>query len=201
MKLKSKQGFSLTELMVAIAIIGILTAVAVPSYLRFANRAKQTSAQSELTGIYTAEKAFFTQYKVYHPHLTYVGYQPDGVPTRASVNSASTDGICPADNLTLWPLRFYTVGFNNSTNVPASVPGLAAAPNCGNNNFQYPETHTAQLQGATATSTIVLSSASIVDPTFINFTAEARGVIADDGREDVWTIDQNRKLLNTEVGI
>jgi prepilin-type N-terminal cleavage/methylation domain-containing protein len=52
-KLKSNAGFSLVELMVVIAIIGILTTIAVPSLSRFQESARKVQAKTELSSMYT----------------------------------------------------------------------------------------------------------------------------------------------------
>ena len=57
-KLKNKKGFTLIELLIVIAIIGILAAIAIPTYLSYVNRAKDTEAQTNLGAIFTDETAF-----------------------------------------------------------------------------------------------------------------------------------------------
>ena len=54
-KLRSKKGFTLIELMIVVAIIGILAAIAIPNFLRFQAKSKQSEAKGNLGGIYTAE--------------------------------------------------------------------------------------------------------------------------------------------------
>src|SRR5438045_2363834 len=73
-----KSGFSLVELMIVVAIIGILATIAVPNFTKFQAKAKQTNAKTELAGIYTAEKSFYSEYSSYNANLNHIGYIPDG---------------------------------------------------------------------------------------------------------------------------
>lgn len=57
-RLKNKRGFTLIELLIVIAIIGILSAIAIPTYLSYVNRAKDSEASTNLGAIFTDETAF-----------------------------------------------------------------------------------------------------------------------------------------------
>ena len=48
MSFRRKKGFTLIELVVAVAIIGILTAIAFPSYRNYVIRSSRSAAQTEL---------------------------------------------------------------------------------------------------------------------------------------------------------
>jgi type IV pilus assembly protein PilA len=58
---KGKKGFTLIELMIVVAIIGILAAIAIPNFLRFQAKSKQSEAKTNLGGIFTAETAYFAE--------------------------------------------------------------------------------------------------------------------------------------------
>jgi type IV pilus assembly protein PilA len=54
-----QRGFTLVELMIVVAIIGILAAIAIPNFSKFQARAKQSEAKANLKGIYTAKHAAY----------------------------------------------------------------------------------------------------------------------------------------------
>src|SRR5690606_22692662 len=75
-KLKKEEGFTLVELMVVVAIIGLLSAVAVPNFKKYQAKSKISEAKLQLSAAYTAEQAFFSDYNIYHHCLTYMGFDP-----------------------------------------------------------------------------------------------------------------------------
>ena len=106
----SEKGFSLVELMVVVAIIGILAMVAVPNFQKFTARAKQSEAKSNLSAIYSAERAFQAEWQVYNGGFSNIGYGPAGNLryhhgfTGSNVNPGnfpSNPGAAPTDLSTL----------------------------------------------------------------------------------------------------
>ncbi len=58
-------AFTLVELMIVVAIIGVLAAIAVPNFLKFQAKAKQTEAKANLGGIYVAQTSYFSTNSTY----------------------------------------------------------------------------------------------------------------------------------------
>ena len=77
-KMKNEKGFSLVELMVVVAIIGILASIAIPSYQKFQRRARQAEPKTMLSSIYTAQVAFIAEYGLGSPNLLQIGITPSG---------------------------------------------------------------------------------------------------------------------------
>ena len=59
-------GFTLAEMLVVIAVIGILTAIAVPAYLGYRNKAARTEAVSSLDSIRMLEESYYAENGCYY---------------------------------------------------------------------------------------------------------------------------------------
>ena len=67
---KSESGFTLIELMIVIAIIGILAAIAIPQFAAYRKRSYNSAAESDLRNAATAQEAYFVDFSTYGNSLT-----------------------------------------------------------------------------------------------------------------------------------
>jgi len=78
MKRHKEKGFSMLEILITVGLLGVLTAVAVPSYKNYLRSSKTVEAQSSLSQIYMAEKTFYLQWRFYTYDLKVIGAIPEG---------------------------------------------------------------------------------------------------------------------------
>ena len=61
----SFEGFTLIELMIVVAIVGVLAAIALPNFSKFACRSKQSEARIALKAIFVAEESYRAEFSQY----------------------------------------------------------------------------------------------------------------------------------------
>src|SRR5260370_6657607 len=63
--------------MIVVAIIGILAAIAIPNFIKFQARSKQSEAKANLKASFTAEKAYMQEKDNYNTMINIVGFSPE----------------------------------------------------------------------------------------------------------------------------
>jgi type IV pilus assembly protein PilA len=219
----NQKGFTLVELLIVVAIIGVLSTIGVPTFRRMIQKSKKSEAKVNLGGIYTAEAAFQSEYNTFGNHLARMGYEMDGSNPTTGVNANS----------------IYRVGFFTGACAAVAVAQPAAATPAGTVvNTQYPAYYNLAANsffvagngniaavGANPLSGACYAPAAVaanpgpagsvglaaglvnVATDGLAFTAAASGVITSDrivgataAGKDVWTITQARVLQNTNDG-
>lgn len=179
--LSTNKGFSLVELMVVVAIIGILASIAIPSVNKYMAKARQTEAKTNLSSLYTAEKAFAAEYNTYVDDFGAIGVKPEGKLRYDFGFQAAAAGGAEAAPSTVYAGFGYTGTLSGQASAAAACPAGECTMMTGN---CAPDTVT----GVTAPTTSV-------------FTAAACGRISTGGSNDQWTIDNFKNLTNAQDGV
>ena len=200
--LKRQDGFTLVELMVVVAIIGLLSAVAIPNFKKYQAKAKTSEAKLQLSALYTAMQSWYSDFDNYANCLNLMGFDP--VVERLS--------------------RYYAVGFKVAGTSPGNVlsiangaPAACVATSTFNDGAAAGPTLSSTNTSAFGAGKKMGSANPIlcmdVGPTFIpgyleptttTFNAGAIGNIDASklgaGVADAWTMNQDKRLVSARTG-
>ncbi len=134
--MKNQRGFTLIELMIVVAIIGILAAIAFPNFLSYQARSRQSEAKVNLGGIFVSQSAYFGEQSVYG-NFSQIGFAlasasnrytyrsggaaPEGGP---STNTVNVDMISPGGGRVPTPENKAKPAINSP--VTSTTPGFIA---------------------------------------------------------------------------
>lgn len=185
--LKRQDGFTLVELMVVVAIIGVLSAVAIPNFKKYQAKAKTSEAKLQLSAAYTAQQSFYSDYDSYALCLAYMGFNP--------VNEVAQ--------------RLYVVGFGSDTAVDATIAPILTANGAGGCSNALAANSSIFAAGkktgtAAALTTFIAADTTTTAVTPNTFTIGAVGVIdlnfATSATASAFNIDNNKKLIQVRAG-
>ena len=176
------RGYTLVEIMVAVAIVGIGAAIAIPNYQKYAARSRQAEAKIQLTAIYIAEKAYVTEAGAYTACIGKIGVKPYGARSYYEVGfttAASSASVCGANGTTACNSTIVgACATGTDTMFPANAQEKTSLGLPGNANFPGVGVGVAAFSAGAAG----------------NISGSASGF-------DQWTINHNKNLLNSNVGL
>lgn len=101
--MKTQNGFTLIELMITVAIIGILSAIAYPSYTQYVVKSNRAAAQGFMMTVASKQEQYMLDARAYAADMATLGFPASSIPTEVSKNYNITVG-----NITATPPS-YTV--------------------------------------------------------------------------------------------
>ena len=78
---RDSSGFTLTELLVVIVLIGILASLTIPKYRKTTTKAKASEAKLMLKQVYNLQRAYYLENDVFSPSLESIGFEQDRLKT------------------------------------------------------------------------------------------------------------------------
>ncbi|MFN7904944.1 MAG: type IV pilin protein [Pseudobdellovibrionaceae bacterium] len=192
--IKNNSGFSLVELMVVVAIIGILATVAIPSVNKYMLKARQAEAKTNLAAIYSANKAFAVEYNGYHTMFGVIGYAPEGqLRYNVGFSEAPAAGYEAAIGYTATLPAVGSLGISTNTSIycPIADSGCAVVQEANVATFALVNILTAENTIPTVAAPLVFTASAQSALKKVNVAADI----------DTWTINQTKTVTNTVNGI
>ncbi len=122
---RNQKGFTLIELMVVVAILGILAAIAIPNFLTYQAKARQSEARTNLGGVFVAETSYFGEQARYSD-FDAIGFALVGSSNRYSYRAQQTSQGS-GTNITIGAVQLIAAGVGATAD--QGTPNAASAAN------------------------------------------------------------------------
>ena len=176
------KAFSMIELMVVVAIIGVLAAIGIPEYSKFQAKARQSEAKLSLAALFTAEESFRQHWNSFSVDLVNVGFAVQG--TRLRYVSGFVSGSA-------------CVGYPTAGGEPVEVTTLARTWSDGSSVNTSGATWALGTQTKPTAAGSTCSSSAFIGVAY--GTPATSGIDPGATAGDTWTIDEKKSLRNTLV--
>jgi type IV pilus assembly protein PilA len=205
-QLKGHKGFTLIELMIVVAIIGILAAIAIPNFLQYQMKSRQSEAKTNLQAIKTSEVSFQGELGCYIGVLPEVG-QPAAVAGTKYIPWTWGLGTPPTPPPVAWcvgaaPIiagTFNDIGFRATGNVNYHYSVNAVLLAGAGAALTY---HPAGLGGATNSCTAAIAGATgAAVAAANNFFAHAKSNLDGDAVVSTWVSAVDHGAADCSTGV
>ncbi|MGZ3726177.1 MAG: type IV pilin protein [Pseudobdellovibrio sp.] len=170
------------ELMVVVAIIGVLAAIGIPEYSKFQAKARQSEAKLSLAALFTAEESFRQHWNTFSVDLNNIGFSVQGTRLRY------VTGFQPVG----------CVGYTTAEGEPSETSTISNTWSDGAN------VNTSSATWALGTQTKPIA-ANLTSCSNVAFTATAYGTPTTSGIDpgdtigDTWLINEVKLIQNSQV--
>jgi type IV pilus assembly protein PilA len=186
--MRKQEGFTLIELMIVVAIIGILAAIAIPNFLNYQMKSRQSEAKTNVMSIKTSQLAFQGERGCFASNAAMPAAMPFG------------------GAATLWPVAQFTPSAPATQATFCTVGGTSTLPlwsdlgwvPSGPTRYQYTTASTAAITplGTVLTGACPAMAAPVGAPTNAGFMAEALGDLNGNAVISRYLIAENSNMVD-----